>query len=44
MTYIRSISASKGLEIVRILVVGDNELTRRMVERILRAFECTQIC
>jgi CheY-like chemotaxis protein len=44
MTYIRSISASKRLEILRILVVGDNELTRRMVERILRAFGCTQVC
>jgi CheY-like chemotaxis protein len=43
MTYIRSRTASKGLEDLRILVVDDNELARRMMERILRAFGCTQI-
>jgi two-component system chemotaxis response regulator CheY len=29
---------------LRIFVVDNNELTRRMMERILHAFGCTQIC
>ena len=33
-----------GLEDLRVLLVDDNELTRRMIERVLRAFGCTQIC
>ncbi|MBT7487276.1 MAG: response regulator, partial [Rhodospirillales bacterium] len=44
MTYIRSNFPPTGLEDLRVLLVDDNELTRRMMERVLRAFGITQIC
>lgn len=44
MTYIRSNAAPTGLEELRVLLVDDNKLTRRMMERVLRAFGCSQIC
>ena len=44
MTYFRSNVPSTGLGDLRVLLVDDNELTRRMMERVLRAFGITQIC
>lgn len=44
MTYIRSNVPPTGREDQHILLVDDNELNRRMIERILRAFGITQIC
>ncbi len=44
MTYIRPNVPPTGLEDLRVLLIDDNELTRRMMGRVLRAFGIIQIC